>query len=171
MPRHLPHKSGYMVGSFLAPSSSRMPHLLKVMPVLVPRHIQIRRLYLPTLIYPPLVFAGLVITLWAYKCLMMIVFQNQIIYMPSIPPFSRSEKIADYEALCKPVRWREERIKSADGMEVALAVGSVPLEVDVTGKGKGKGKGRKDIVVLYFQGYGTTLPDELYVQHCSRIIQ
>ena len=98
---------------------------------------------------------------------MMIVFQNQIIYMPSIPPFSRSEKITDYEALCKPVRWREERIKSADGIEVALAVGSVPLEVDVTGKGEG----RKNIVVLYFQGYGTILPDELYVQHCSRIIQ
>ena len=143
-----------------------MPHLLKAMPVLVPRHIHIRRLYLPTLIYPPLVFAGLVITLWAYKCLMMIVFQNQIIYMPSIPPFSRSEKIADYEALCKPVRWREERIKGADGMEVALAVGSMPLEADVTGKGKG----RKNVVVLYFQGYGTTLPDELYLQHCSRII-
>ena len=85
---------------------------------------------------------------------MMIVFQKKMIYIPSIPPFSRSEKIADYEALCKPERWSEERIKSADRMEVALVVGSVPLEADVTGKREG----RKNIVVLYFQGYGKTLP-------------
>ena len=62
-----------------------------------------------------------------------------MIYIPSIPPFSRSEKIADYEALCKPERWSEERIKSADRIEVALVVGSVPLEADVTGKREGRG--------------------------------
>jgi hypothetical protein len=30
---------------------------------------------------PPAVFGGLLITLWTYKCIMMVVFQNKIIYM------------------------------------------------------------------------------------------
>ncbi len=39
----------------------------------------------------------------------MIIFQNKIIYMPSIPPFSRSEKASDYAAQCKPVIWKEHK--------------------------------------------------------------
>ena len=82
---------------------------------------------------------------------MMIIFQNKIIYMPSMPPFSRSEKIADYEAQCKPVVWKEERIRSADEVEVALAVGTLLFEAVAAGKAVGRG----DVVVLYFQGYVT----------------
>src|ERR1700744_6107699 len=55
---------------------------------------------LPAILVPPAVFGGLLVTLWAYKCLMMVVFQNKIIYMPSVPPFSRSEKVSDYASQC-----------------------------------------------------------------------
>lgn len=57
---------------------------------------------------------------------MMVVFQNKIIYMPSVPPFSRSEKIADYAARCRPVEWREQHITASDGTSIAVAVGSIP---------------------------------------------
>ncbi|KAI9665306.1 MAG: hypothetical protein M1831_001743 [Alyxoria varia] len=47
-----------------------------------------------TVLTPPAVFLGLLLALWAYKCLMMVIFQNKIIYMPSVPPFSRREEIS-----------------------------------------------------------------------------
>lgn len=75
---------------------------------------------------PPAVFTGLVLALWFYKCCMMVVFQNKIIYMPSVPPFSRSEKIAAYAARCRPVEWREQHVTASDGTSIALAVGSIP---------------------------------------------
>lgn len=57
---------------------------------------------------------------------MMVVFQNKIIYMPSVPPFSRSERIADYAAQCRPVDWREQHITASDGTSIAVAVGNIP---------------------------------------------
>jgi len=55
---------------------------------------------------------------------MLILFQSKILYMPSIPPFSRFEKITDYAALCRPVVWREKTTMADDGVEVAVAAGS-----------------------------------------------
>ena len=89
---------------------------------------------------------------------MLVVFQNKIIYMPSVPPFSRSEKIEDYAASCRPVAWREERIRAADGTKLALAVGEIPEEVakrDEDGSKVPVCRGRRGrrVVVVYFQGY------------------
>lgn len=99
---------------------------------------------LTTILIPPAVFGGLLVTLWTYKCLMMIIFQNKIIYMPSIPPFSRSEKVSDYEVQCRPVVWKEHEIQTADRVAIKILEGrsskSIPHE------------GRKSVVVLYFQG-------------------
>lgn len=95
---------------------------------------------------PPAIFVGLAVTLWAYKCAMMVVFQNRIIYMPSLPPFSRSETIADYEGLCGPVVWEERRIVADDGTRLALAVGCIPGRKDEETETK------RRVVVLYFQG-------------------
>ena len=83
-------------------------------------------------------------TLWTYKCLMMVVFQNRIIYMPSVPPFSRSEKVADYATQCKPVVWKEHAIKAADGVTIKLLEGTIQCS-DAPREGL-------DVVVLYFQG-------------------
>ena len=111
---------------------------------------------------------------------MLILFQNRIIYMPSMPPFARREKVADYvgsERCAGPgergkfgVGWREERIRSGDGVEVAVLVGGVEREGrdDVEGDGDGmregkrekvKEKGRRNIVVVYFQGYVCAFTD------------
>ena len=94
--------------------------------------------------------------------------------MPSMPPFARREKVADYvgsEACAGPrengkfgVGWREERIRSGDGVEVAVLVGGVREgRDDMEGEGDGTREGkrekvreegrRRNIVVVYFQGY------------------
>lgn len=85
-------------------------------------------------------------SLWTYKCLIMVMFQNKIIYMPFVPPFSRSERIKDYEAQCNPIKWEEKRIKAADGVEIALAVGSI------TGNRSETMKKGKHVAIVYFQG-------------------
>ncbi|OAP58604.1 hypothetical protein AYL99_07694 [Fonsecaea erecta] len=83
----------------------------------------------------------------------MVVFQNKIIYMPSVPPFSRSEKVGDYVLQCKPVGWVEHDLKAADGTAIKILEGSVGAsaesEVD------------DHIVVLYFQGNASSLPPRL----------
>ena len=108
----------------------------------------------PTPLIPPLAFTLLLVTLWTYKSLLLILLQNKIIYMPSVPPFSRSEKISDYASACQGVKWREERIRSEDGVELAMCVGAVE------GKGTEKNidgiqqiRKRTHVVVIYFQGY------------------
>lgn len=100
---------------------------------------------LPTILVPPTIFVGLLVTLWTYKCLMMVLFQNKIIYMPSIPPFSRSEKIRDYAADSSPVVWEEKRIKSLDGTPIALCIGQLPSPRE------GRSPSRH-VAILYFQG-------------------
>ena len=112
-----------------------------------------RSVHLSTFLTPPVVFLGLLVTLWTYKSLMLVLFQNKIIYMPSVPPFSRSEKIEDYAASCKPVVWKQEKIRAADGTKLALAVGEMPQakrEADM--KGEKVREKRKRTVIVYFQG-------------------
>lgn len=74
---------------------------------------------------------------------MMVVFQNKIIYMPSMPPFSRREKVADYTNQCGGVRWREERIVSGDGTKLALLIGE---------SSESQTRPGEETVILYFQG-------------------
>ena len=112
----------------------------------------------------PTVFAGLLLTLWLYKSLMLVLFQEKIIYMPFMPPFARSERVEDYATVCQPVAWREERVKVGDGVEVGILVGRV-REAGEEGEGVGdvrKGKGQRNRVVLcYFHGNGGSLPPRL----------
>ena len=116
------------------------------------RHVPRRALTLPalsTVLLPPTVFVGLLLTLWAYKCLMLVLFQHKIIYMPYLPPFARSETLADYAAQCGPVRWREERAMAADGVRLAMAVG----RVEAAGRDAADGRPVRDVVVVHFHGY------------------
>jgi len=94
---------------------------------------------------------------------MMIIFQNKIIYMPSMPPFSRSEKVEDYANQCKPVIWTEHRIKSLDGTKLALLEGTVPRDESVVLW--------KHIIVAYFQGNGSSLPPRLpYISNVLKLL-
>ncbi|KAF4121726.1 Alpha beta superfamily hydrolase [Geosmithia morbida] len=100
---------------------------------------------------PPLIFTGLFLALWAWKCLMMVLFQNAIIYNPFMPPNARSMRIADVARECRGIRWREERIRSLDGTEIALCISE-----DETSRA-----GVTPVYVLYFQGNASSLPPRL----------
>lgn len=118
--------------------------LLRLQP---PLHPQItRRIWtLSTtspLILAPVVFTGLTLTLWSYKCLMMILFQSRIIYMPGIPLGARTEKISDYSAYCRGIRWKEGKIHVDDGTVLATASATV----------NNSREKEKELVVVYFQG-------------------
>lgn len=117
------------------------------------RHLSIDAL--STILTPPAVFTGLLLTLWAYKCLMMVIFQNKIIYMPSVPPFSRAEKVEDYVNQCRPIKWDEHRLRSADGTALKL------LESRVSGDLATQQDHDVKMVVIFFQGNASSLPPRL----------
>lgn len=74
----------------------------------------------------------------------MIILQNKIIYVPSIPASARSEKTSDYALECKPVEWEEIPIQSSDGTMLKLLKGCI--------RKAEKARQLQDVVVLYFQG-------------------
>ncbi len=102
---------------------------------------------LPAVLLPPVVFTGLTLTLWAYKCLMIVIFQNKIIYMPGIPPFSRSEKLEDYSNRCRPVIWQERTITTTDRVNIKVLIGDLPYENSATPNGR-----ERHVITVYFQG-------------------
>lgn len=73
--------------------------------------------------------------------------------MPSMPPYSRSEKVADYANGCKPVSWEEHAIRSIDGTKLKLLKGSIVKQEDEPDA--------SHVVVVYFQGNGSSLPPRL----------
>jgi pimeloyl-ACP methyl ester carboxylesterase len=100
----------------------------------------------------PGVFVGLLIGHWIHKCLLMVLFQNKIIYMPSLPPGSRREKLEDYSKTWAGVIWEEQKIKSLDGTKLSIAVAH-PENSPAAAQVK-----RRKMVVLYFQGNGASIP-------------
>lgn len=128
--------------------------LVRLFPTSYP--IQHRCLTLDTvqaLLLPPAIFGGLFVALWTYKCFMLVVFQNKIIYMPSVPPFSRSEEIGTYAQQCKPVLWREHSVRTEDGILVKLLEGSLTHDRNH--------KHGINVVTVYFQGNASSLPPRL----------
>ncbi|KAF2155275.1 alpha/beta-hydrolase [Myriangium duriaei CBS 260.36] len=81
--------------------------------------------------------------------------------MPYMPPFARSERIADYRAESGPVEWHEHRIASLDGTRLALCVGQMADSA--------KDETREKLVVLYFQGNGASSP--MRIPMLSRSLQ
>ncbi|KAH0284635.1 putative alpha/beta superfamily hydrolase, partial [Aureobasidium sp. EXF-3399] len=82
----------------------------------------------------------------------MVLFQNKIIYMPSLPPGSRREKLDDYSKTWAGVSWKELKIRSLDGTKLSVAVAR-PEDSFVAAHVK-----RKKVIVLYFQGNGASTP-------------
>lgn len=154
-PRNQRGLNGLTVKRPLAISPSRTTHVA---------HQQHRQFLtsLPTYLVPPFVFTGLLLALWTYKVFMTIVFQEKILYMSYMPPQTRSEKIQDYAATCKPVEWEEERIKSLDGTNIALGVGRIPPTGHTqTHDATGHIQPTREVVVCYFQGNGGSVPPRL----------
>jgi len=116
---------------------------------------------LAAIFMPPAVFCALVVSLWAYKCLMMVAFQNKIIYMPSVPPFSRSEQISDYAASCSPITWRSESIRSLDGTRLSLAIGeNVTMQQQHQSSISNPSRGHS-LTIVYFQGNASSFPPRM----------
>lgn len=111
----------------------------------------------PPFLLPPLIFLGLLVGLWTWKCFWIIAMQNKLLYLSWLPPFSRSDTIADYEPECKPVRWQETRIRSLDGTALAVCEGRITdyhderLPIDARQR-------RKLVAICYFQGNGGSTP-------------
>lgn len=150
-PIHFPHRPYFRFPLSRLPSkNSTARALLRPLPSPLrppPCHF----FHIPTALQPPLIFTALLLALWVYKCAMLVLFQNRIIYMPSMPPFARSERIAEYAAACRPVTWRQERIRTKDGETLAVAVGEI-AGVSRCEEAEGVGE-RKRVVIIYFQGY------------------
>ncbi|KAF4556086.1 Hypothetical protein D9617_1g079610 [Elsinoe fawcettii] len=111
---------------------------------------------MPVAVVIPGVFIGMTLALWTLKCASLVVFQNKIIYMPSLPPYARGEKLEDYTAMCGKVKWRADTIRSSDGHRLAVAVGSIGHDSSNATQASKPG-----IVILYFQGNGSSTPPRL----------
>ncbi|UNI23655.1 hypothetical protein JDV02_009462 [Purpureocillium takamizusanense] len=117
-----------------------------------------RSLHIPSAAMPPIIFAGLFMTLWCWKCTMLILFQNLIIYNPYMPPNARSMLISDFARQCGGVEWREQRIESLDRIEIALCVS----EMSARGAARsGSTASQTPVYILYFQGNASSLPPRL----------
>ncbi|KOS44396.1 hypothetical protein ACN38_g4727 [Penicillium nordicum] len=128
---------------------------------------------IPTFAVPPLMFIGLLLGLWTWKCFWIIVMQNKLLYLSWLPPFTRSEVISDYEAECRPVRWEEKQIRSLDGTKLAVCEGHIPVPREAQDSVSNAGalrnqdqereipKRKKTVVICYFQGNGGSTPMRL----------
>lgn len=138
---------------------------------------------IPTFAIPPLMFIGLLLSLWTWKCFWIIIMQNKLLYLSWLPPFTRSEVISDYEAECRPVRWEEKQIRSLDGTKLAVCEGHIPVPHKdhesssnpdaLQNKDQGKliPKRKKSVVICYFQGNGGSTPMRLpLLSHVLRAI-
>ncbi|KAI0545527.1 Alpha/Beta hydrolase protein [Xylaria curta] len=115
-----------------------------------------RNLHIEGIALAPVVFGGLLVSLWTWKCFMMVVFQNKIIYMPGLPPNSRWEKIHDYKDRLVGIDWREERVRAVDGTDLALCVSNLEL-----GSKRDLRSLDTAFYILYFQGNAASIPPRL----------
>lgn len=120
-----------------------------------------RRLHLSSVVMPPLIFTGLFVALWCWKCTMLVLFQNAIIYNPFIPPNARKMRISDFARQCGGVEWREERIRSLDGTSIALCINEMPSR-------PGGVEAKPAVYILYFQGAPTVMSSPL-ISPASRL--
>lgn len=111
-----------------------------------------RAVHISALLLPPLIFTGLALALYAWKCFMLVLFQNKIIYNPGLPPFARFEKIEEYAGTCGGVRWSEDSIRAEDGTRLAIALSSLYVSPGKPGDRLAAAPYAAHIYVLYLQG-------------------
>ncbi|GCB21293.1 protein bem46 [Aspergillus awamori] len=118
---------------------------------------------IPPILIPPVIFTGLLLSLWTWKCFWIVVMQEKLLYLTWLPPFARAEKISDYETECKPVRWQAHQIRSRDGTKLSVCEGRIPAKATSSGSiQQTKNHSKKKLVVIcYFQGNGGSTPMRL----------
>ncbi|GAA6057388.1 hypothetical protein JCM3770_000739 [Rhodotorula araucariae] len=110
------------------------------------------------------VVLGLPAALWIYKCLMLVLFQRRIIYLPSVPPGSRNESLAGGErapavdASLNGLDWREVRVQSAVPTRwLRRPVELRGIEMSWSGaRSRDVKEVRDKVVVVYLQGNAGT---------------
>lgn len=127
---------------------------------------QLRTLFtesIPPILIPPVIFTGLLLSLWTWKCFWIVVMQEKLLYLTWLPPFARSETVSDYEGQCKPVRWQTHQIRSRDGTKLAICEGRIPVKGTSPGSIQESRNHCKKILVVfcYFQGNGGSTPMRL----------
>ncbi|KAI9369572.1 Alpha/Beta hydrolase protein [Aspergillus egyptiacus] len=103
---------------------------------------------IPPILLPPVIFTGLLLALWTWKCFWIVVLQDKLLYLSWLPPLSRSESISDYAREFRGVQWTEKQIRSSDGTKLAVCEGRFPSDA----------ARRKRVVICYFQGNGGSTP-------------
>ncbi|EAW12300.1 alpha/beta hydrolase [Aspergillus clavatus NRRL 1] len=115
---------------------------------------------IPTALIPPLIFTTLLLGLWTWKCFWIVLMQNKLLYIAWLPPFARSEQIADYASECRPVTWTQKPIRSLDGTTLAVCEGRIRAPVSAPAGRQGTHP-TKRVVICYFQGNGGSTPMRL----------
>ncbi|KAL4901712.1 Alpha/Beta hydrolase protein [Aspergillus multicolor] len=119
---------------------------------------------IPSILIPPTIFIGLLLTLWTWKCFWIVMLQDKLLYLSWLPPLSRSEKIEDYKREFRGVAWSETSIRSEDGTRLAVCEGRLPScassvrKIGDGGIGAAKKKRKIKVVICYFQGNGGSTP-------------
>ncbi|KAL4975971.1 Alpha/Beta hydrolase protein [Aspergillus desertorum] len=113
---------------------------------------------IPTILVPPAIFLGLLLTLWAWKCFWIVLLQDRLLYLSWLPPLSRSEKIEDYAREFSGVQWSETFITSLDGTRLAVCEGRLPAPVGGDKTTRENETKRVRLVICYFQGNGGSTP-------------
>ncbi|CRK33252.1 hypothetical protein BN1723_003934 [Verticillium longisporum] len=151
-------RTGFSSLRFVTPRAVSSPARCTILPRTAKRHLQTQVFWLP-----PLMFVGLLGSLWVWKCMMMVVFQNKIIYMPGLPPNARRERIEDYARQCGDISWQARRIRAADGTDLAVCMTDVACDGSKAGASSlAAGRGlATPVYILYFQGNASSLPPRL----------
>ncbi|KAL4753455.1 Alpha/Beta hydrolase protein [Aspergillus terricola var. indicus] len=112
---------------------------------------------IPTILIPPAIFLGLLLSLWTWKCFWIVLLQDKLLYLSWLPPLSRSEKIEDYAREFRGVQWSETFITSSDGARLAVCEGRLSAPVGDRDVKENKKK-KVRVVICYFQGNGGSTP-------------
>ncbi|KZS93417.1 alpha/beta-hydrolase, partial [Sistotremastrum niveocremeum HHB9708] len=90
-----------------------------------------------------LTFVGLPLSLWIYKCMMMVLFQRKIIYMAYVPPGARDEDLDLNDPILRGVRCEVVQIPTGPKSSIAgIAFESSGSQIS----------SNPPLVIIYFQG-------------------
>jgi pimeloyl-ACP methyl ester carboxylesterase len=104
--------------------------------------------HISQLVQVPVIFTGLALVLWSWKCLMLVVFQKKIIYMPYI---ARYDKTHDALFAKRTSPWSVNKLICSDGTNLKYLRQSRPALLP---------PGRL-VTMLYLQGNASAMPARL----------
>ncbi|KAI8099220.1 Alpha/Beta hydrolase protein [Halteromyces radiatus] len=119
------------------------------------------RKYLSTLATTGLIVFGVPLGLYTYKCLMLIAFQNKLIYMGYLPPGSRHNQ--DFkQQIPSSLNVQEEFINTVDNIRLHgfQVTKKQTVSADITVRKK------SDPILIYFQGNAGNMADRFELFKC-----